>query len=581
MLRFRTCRPFHQRTPPRSLSISLPPLVLSTLLHLGPSVDTAAAGAWFTEITEETGLDFVHDSGAKGGLEMPESVSPGCAFLDYDEDGDLDLYFTNGSLEFSDPGAADGPQAPTNRLYRQDPGPRFVETTAGSGLDDRSYGMGIAVGDYDGDGRADVYVTNLGRDRLFRNRGDGTFEDVTEAAGIDVPGWSCSASFVDYDHDGDLDIFVARYVDYSPELRCTDPTGRPEYCGPLEFPPMIDVLLRNDGDGTFTDISESSGIADVAGAGLGVVCEDFDEDGRVDIYVANDAYANHLWMYQGDDTFLDDALLLGVAYNIQGMAEAGMGVLAADLDNDLDFDLFMTHLRNESNTLYVNEGPEIGFEDRTAGWGLGSPSMPTTGFGTVALDVELDGDLDLYVGNGSVNRGDPWPGVEVPTPWDRYAEPNHLYLNDGDARFTLAVEEAGTMGSRIEWTRGVAVGDVDADGDLDVLLVNGHGPARLYRNDAPRAGRWLIVRAIKAPPGGDALGAIVTVTAGGRRIMRTVRAAFSYLSSSDPRAHFGLGQVESVDEILVAWPDGTRERFPGGPPDRVVEVVHGQGTVVP
>jgi hypothetical protein len=539
------------------------------------------APPWFTEITSEVGLDFVHESGALGGLHMPEIMGAGCALWDYDGDDDLDLYFTNGSFELSDPaGRGKSADRPRDRLFRLEPDGRYTDATEGSGLGDDGYGMGIAVGDYDADGRPDLFVTNVGSDRLYRNLGGGRFADVTEAAGVAGEGWSCSAAFVDFDADADLDLFVTRYVAFDPGKTCTDASGRADYCGPKEFPPVPDVLFRNEGNGTFADVSARSGVASAAAAGLGVVCEDLDGDGSLDIYVANDAYANHLWLNQGDGTFLDDALLLGAAFNQQGMAEAGMGIVAADLDGDVDLDLFITHLRNESDTIFSWDGPDLGFTDRTAERGIVAASMPTTGFGTVALDVELDGDLDLFVANGSVNRGDPWPGTDVPSPWDRYAEPNHLWLNDG-AGFVLAGDAGGTLTARVEVSRGAAAGDVDGDGDLDLLLANVQGPARLYRNDAPRRGRWLLVRPIEPARGGIALGSTVTVRAGERRFLRAVSGGASYLSSCDPRAHFGLGPVERVDEIVVRWADGSRERFPGGAPDREVVVVRGRGESVP
>jgi len=549
---------------------------------LAPSAAFAqATPPWFTEITEESGLRFVHETGALGGLLMPEIMGAGCALLDHDGDGDLDAYFTNGSFAFSDPGGRGAASdRPRNRLFRREADGRYSDVTAEAGVGDDGYGMGVAVGDFDADGRPDLFVTNQGADRLYRNLGGGRFADVTGAAGVAGDGWSCSAAFLDFDADGDLDLFVTRYVSFDPAKECTDAAGRPEYCGPKEFPPVPDVLYRNEGGGRFTNVSAASGVAAVAAAGLGVTCEDFDGDGRLDVYVANDAYANHLWLGQGDGTFVDDALLLGAAFNQQGMAEAGMGVVAADFDGDLDLDLFMTHLRNESNTMYCWEGAALGFADCTGERGLAAGSMPTTGFGTVAFDVELDGDLDLFVANGSVNRGDPWPGAEVPSPWDRYAEPNHLWLNEG-GRFVLAGDVGGTMTARVEVTRGVAVGDVDADGDLDVLLANVQGPARLYRNDAPRRGRWLLVRPVESARGGIALGATVTVRAGGRSFLRTVASGTSYLSGSDPRVHFGLGAVDEVDEIVVRWVDGRSERFGGGAPDREVVVVRGSGEAIP
>jgi enediyne biosynthesis protein E4 len=537
----------------------------------------ASKGAWFVDVTRELGIDYVNETGARGTLEMPEIMGFGCAFLDPDDDGDADIYFTNGSRRFSGGEAPGGPIR--NRFYRNDNG-HYVDATDWSGLGDPSYGMGIAVGDWSGDGKVDVYVTNEGLDRLFRNRGDGTFEDVTEAAGVHVDGWSSSAEFADLDQDGDLDIYVARYVAHDPAKKCTDPAGRPEYCGPKEFPPVTDVLLRNNGDGTFTDVSEASGIAAEAAAGLGVTIADFDRDGRPDIYVANDAYANFLWINLGDLRFEDDALLMGAAVNVQGMTEAGMGVIAADLDDDLDLDLFMTHLRNESNTLYTFEGPDVGFEDHTAEYDLAAPSLATTGFGLVVFDVELDGDLDFAVANGSVNRGDTWPGCASPPPWDRYAEPNQLYLNQGNGHFALAPEEAGPIGT-IEVTRGLAMADIDHDGDLDLLFANTQAAPHLYRNDAPRQGHWLFVRPVKRRGGAVAIGSEVVVKAGGVSRLRLAVADYGYLSSSIPDAHFGLGNATSVDEIDVTWPDGKRERFDGGAVDRSVTLVQGEGGALP
>ncbi|MEZ5063586.1 MAG: CRTAC1 family protein [bacterium] len=517
-----------------------------------------------------SGFDFVHESGAVGSLEMPEIMGPGCAIFDADQDGDLDLYLLQGSFAYSDPGHS---PAPANVLFLRGADGRYSRAKK-SGLEDPGYGMGVAIGDVNGDDLVDVYVTNAGPDRLFLNLGGGKFRDASSEWGVGDPAWGCSVAMFDLEGDGDLDVFVSHYVKYDPAKRCTDAAGRPEYCGPKEFPPLPDLLLRNDGK-RFVDASESAGIATTAAAGLGVTCADFDGDGRRDVYVANDAYANNLWVNQGDGTLLDDALLLGAAFNVQGMAEAGMGVLTGDFDNDLDLDLFMTHLRNESNTLYAAEG--IGFEDRTAEFGLASLSLPATGFGTVTFDVELDGDLDLVVGNGAVNRGEPRKDSDQPAPWDRYAEPNHLYLmTDGKFGFASA-EVGGELTSRVEVTRGLAVGDLDDDGDLDLLLTNTSGPARIYRNDAPRGGHWLRVRPTERAAGSVAIGAIVIVRAAGRSWMRLADPAFSYLSSSDPRVHFGLGNVEAVTSIDVKWPDGTFESFPGGAVDREVALVKGTG----
>ena len=536
---------------------------------------------WLTEITSESGLDFVHESGATGALHLPEIVGGGIALWDFDNDGDLDVYLVNGNRTLPGGGCA---ESPTNRLYRQEDDGRFTDVTAESGLGDGGYGMGVAIGDIDNDGLKDVYVSNYGPDRLYRNRGDGTFEDITEAAGIDVDGWSCSVAFFDYDRDGFLDLYVTQYVAYDPRKRCFDRAGRLDYCGPMDSPPVSDVLLHNNGNPAapgFTDVSAKAGLTSTAAAGLGVVCEDLDDDGWPDVYVANDAYPNHLWLNQHDGTFRDAAVVMGAAYNLHGQPEAGMGVLAADLDNDTAPDLFVTHLRIETNTHYRNLGGGAGFADVTGETGLGASSMVFTGFGTAALDIDLDGDLDLVVASGRVNRLDPLPGASVEPPWDLLAEPNLFYLNGGRGRFELLDGPVASFCSPIEITRGLAVGDVDSDGDLDLLITNIHGPARLYRNDAPRRGHWLVVSAIDPRLRRDAIGARITVVSGGRRLVRTIASTSSYLSSCDPRAHFGLGSVDRVDRIEVRWPDGRQEQFRGTEVDRRVRLLRGAGESTP
>jgi hypothetical protein len=535
---------------------------------------------WFTDITAATGVDFVHTTGATGELHLPEIMASGAALFDADGDGDLDLYLINGAPDLGRTppagGAAAGGPVPRNRLYRQEAGGRFTDVTNASGLGDPGYGMGVAVGDIDNDGDADVYVTNLGADRLFRNRGDGTFEDATAAAGIDVGGWSSSAAFFDADRDGFLDLYVARYVAYDPAVRCYDIAGRHDYCGPTPFEGLHDVLLHNRGDGTFRDVSATAGIAAVADAGLGVVVEDFDGDGWPDVYVANDADPNQLWIHRPDGTFRDEALVRGASVSFQGMAQAGMGVLAGDLDGDLDLDLFMTHLRDETNTLYRNEG-ELGFVDATAHSGLAASSMPWTGFGTAAFDAELDGDLDLVVVNGRVYRRDVLPEALPPPPWDAFAEPNLFYLGRGDGRFDPAPEEGRQLTVPVEVSRGLAVGDLDDDGDVDLVVAQGEAPVRIYRNDAPRAGHWLRIEAVDPRLRREALGAQIVVEAGGRRWLRTVQRGASYLSSSDPRVFFGLGAAAAVETIRVRWPDGLTEVFPGGPADRGLRLERGRG----
>jgi len=539
------------------------------------------AGDWFIDITRDVGLNFTYETGATGRYHFAEIMVGGVALFDYDNDGDLDLYFTNGHRQLPKLLGAGNER---NRLFRRDPDGRYTDVTTESGLGDVGYGMGVAVGDVDNDGDLDVFVTNFGPDRLYLNRGDGRFEDVTERAGIDVNGWSSSAAFFDMDADGFLDLYVARYIEHNPLNACYDQAGRPDYCSPKSGPPVPDVLLHNNsrsGAVKFTDISDSAGISAVAAAGLGVVCDDFDDDGRIDVYVANDGYPNQLWINRGDGTFDEKAFMLGVALNMAGKAEAGMGVIAADFDNDLTVDLFMTHLREESNTLYRNLGSSLGFRDASADSGLGADSLPLTGFGTAAFDMDLDGSLDIVVVNGRVVRGELVPGASVPSFWQPYAEPNFVYLGDGKGRFSGLGSRAGRLASSIEVSRGLAVGDIDEDGDVDLVVSNLQSPARLYRNVGPRHGHWLRVGALDPDLNREAAGSRVTVTCGDRRWMRTVGGSFSYLSFSESTAHFGLGSCDRVDRIDVRWLGGPAERFPGVQADQSIVLRRGGGVPMP
>lgn len=527
----------------------------------------------FTDITQHVGLDFVYENGAKGHLWDPEVMGSGVAFFDFDNDDDLDIYLTNGNNCLGQSGVCHGL---SNQLYRNDQN-RFIDVTEHSGLGDQGYGMGVAIGDIDNDGDCDVYVTNLGPDQLYQNNGDGTFENITQSAGIHVDGWSASAAFFDYDRDGFLDLYITKYVIWKSDRKCFSRSGYRDYCGPLSFTPDHDVLLHNNGDGTFTDVSKRAGILTTPYAGMGVVCADLNEDGWVDIYVTNDSYANFLWINQKDGTFQDEAVLMGVAYNINGFPEAGMGLVVADLDQDGDDDLFMTHLRAETNTIYRNEGPSIGFMDVSGEVGLGLSSLPFTGFGTAAFDVELDGDLDIIVVNGRVFLRKPYYDAQIPEPWHRLAEPNLFYLNEGAGKFKVVEESNFSLCKPIEISRGIAIGDIDHDGDIDVLISNIQSKTRLYRNDTKRRGNWLLVRAFDPRLNRDAIGARITVVCGDQRTTKTVMRTTGYLSCSDPRAHFGLGNVEGIDYVEIRWPDGTMERYHGIVMDRIVTIQYGSG----
>jgi len=539
----------------------------------GASEESPAEEAWLVDVTRESGLAFHQTSGASGRHWMPEVMGGGVALFDAEPDGDLDLYCANGNGTLP---ATEPDPAGSNAFFRQESAGRFRDDTRAAGLVDGRYSMGIAVADVDNDGDEDLYVTHWGPNTLFRNRGDGTFEDATAAAGCAGDGWSSTAAFFDLDRDGFLDLYVTRYVD-AREKACFDNAGRPDYCGPKAFPPVSDLLFRNAG-GVFRDVSHAAGIDAVAAAGLGVVCADFDEDGWQDVYVANDAYANLLWINRRDGTLRDEALQRGIALNLSGQPQAGMGLALGDFDGDARLDLFVTHLREEANALYLGRGAQ-GFLDATGTSQLGPPSMPYTGFGVAAIDLDRDSDLDLLVANGAVFHRPAVPGVSLPAPWSEYAEPNLLQLNAGDGRYVEAAGSGGAWTREAEVSRGLAAGDVDGDGDLDLLLGNVEGPARLFRNDAPTAGNhWIALRCVHPGWKRDALGARVELVAGGRRRVQVLASSWSYCSSSPPVATFGLGAESAVSEVVVAWPDGTRERFGTLDVDRLHVLTHGTGS---
>ncbi len=530
------------------------------------SIGDPAGSLRFIEVTEAAGLEFTHEPAFEGEYRFEEIMGPGCALADFNGDDLLDIYLVNGQRERA-----------SDRLYLQSADGGFVDATTASGLSPSGYGMGCAVGDYDNDGDLDLYLTNLAADELWRNEGDATFTDVTAAAGLDNRLWSVSAGFFDYDRDGRLDLYVANYVLDPDSARCYDLAGRPDYCGPDRLPPAPDKLYRNLGGGRFRDVSAESGIAAIAGPGLGVLCADLDNDGWQDVYVANDMARNFLWINRGDGSFEETAVLAGCAFNRDGAAEAGMGIALGDVDLDGLQDLLVTHLRGETNTLYRTRGPGA-FDDATDASGLGMSSTPYTGFGTVLADFDLDGDLDAFVVNGAVKRRTLIsPHAATDEHWTRYAEPNLAYRNDGTGRFENVSATAGVICTRAEVSRGLAAGDYDNDGDLDLLMTHTGGPARLFRNDGPRVGRWLIVRAVEPAARRDAIGAVVSVTAGGRTHRRVVLAADSYASTRQPSVHFGLGDVDRIDDVTVRWPDGSSEQFAGVGLDMVIELRRSMG----
>jgi hypothetical protein len=551
--------------------------LLAGLLAAGcrPGGAGTSAGAWLQDVAAPLGIRFTHVSGGTGDLLLPEMMGGGVAVFDYDGDGDLDLYLVNGNHKLPDAGR--GGEV-GDQLFRHEADGSFRDVSAEAGLADTGYGTGVAVGDVDNDGHPDVYVANLGPDQLYRNQGDGSFENVSERFGVDVPGFSSSATFCDYDRDGYLDLYVAQYVDFDPDHHCTSVAGQPEYCGPRSFRPVHDVLLHNDAGRGFRDVSVPAGIATSAAAGLGVVCEDLDRDGWLDFYVANDSYANDLWNNRRDGTFINRAVPLGAAFDPLGQPRGGMGVVAADLDADGRQDLFVTNLRDENNAFFRNLGPS-GFADEAEAHGLGSPSLPYTGFGIAAFDLELDGDLDLAIANGRVKGYEPLPGARPPAPWNRLAEPNLLLLNDGQGHYQTAPESiCGAFCAERDISRALAHADLDDDGDEDLVVTHIEGPAQIFRNDAPRQGHWLKVRPLGGAPGRLEPGTLVTATVGTRSLVRSVSPSAGYLTASLADLHFGLGQVERVDGLAVRWPDGTVERFPVDCIDCALVLRRGEGS---
>ena len=521
---------------------------------------SGAAQPRFADVTSDSGAAFTHRTGRgsdrRPSYYMPEIMGSGVALLDQDGDGDLDLYLVQG----------DG----ADRLFEnRGPGIRFVEAPGLPSVD--AYGMGVAAGDADGDGDLDVFRTGFGRDVLLLNLGPDGFRVSDEEAWDD--GWSASATFCDYDADGRLDLFVTRYMDYDPEFSCFAATGEQDYCNPTDIPGLPDLLYRNLGDGAFVEVGSETGIAALPARGLGVVCQDFTGDGRPDFYVANDTEANHLWVNQGDGTFTEEALLLGAALSGFGRAEAGMGVEIGDLSGDGALDILLTHFADETNTVYLAE-PGIGFVDGSIDLGLGTLGLRMTGFGVALGDFDHDGILDAVIANGRVAR----PSGKSPRSpfFEQYAEPALILHGDGD-RFRDAGALSPELSETVVVGRGLAAGDLDADGDLDLVITAADGPARIFENRSSREGAWLVVEP-RLPAGTLDHGATVALeTAAGIRIARA-NPGVSYLSSGDPRAHFGIPAGTVLHRLSVRWSDGSREVFPVPALDQAVVVVRGEGS---
>jgi len=534
----------------------------------------------FREIAAEVGLEFHHFSGPSVERYMPEIMGAGVALLDYDNDGDLDVYLVQGlPLAPAKQWVFPPPPGwkPGNRLFRNllaETGRlQFEDVTEKAGVGWVGCGMGVAVGDYDNDGFQDLYVTNFGSNVLYHNNGDGTFSDVTRRAGVDDPRWSTSAAWLDYDRDGYLDLFVANYVDFTVtgHKQCFAPTGEPDYCTPKAYRAVPCRLFRNRRDGTFEDVTESSGLGSAYGPGLGVLAADLTNHGWPDIYVANDTAANCLWLNQGNGTFKEAALESGVALDANGVPKAGMGVTANDIEDRGLLDLLVTNLTREGATLFRNDGRGQ-FDDATAQFGLLESTFPFTGFGTDFLDYDNDGQLDLFISNGAVTsmgsrRGSPYP----------FAQTNLLFHQE-NRHFRDVSRIAGPAFARPAISRGAAFGDLDNDGAVDVLVTNNCGPAWLLHNEAGRKAHWLELRLDSQGASSFGIGAKVALfRAGQKTLWRRSHADGSYLSSSDIRVHFGLGAYPRVDRVLVVWPDGSEEYWSNVEPDKIQTLRKGSG----
>jgi enediyne biosynthesis protein E4 len=507
----------------------------------------------FADVTSQAGIQFQHNSGAYGGKLLPETLGSGCAFLDYDADGWQDILLIN---------AMDWPghkrQRSTLRLYHNNRNGTFADVTKGAGLDVEMYGMGVAVGDYNNDGFPDILITCVGQSRLFRNTGRGTFIDVTRASGLlGHQGFSTSALWFDYDRDGLLDLFICNYVRWSPEhdVFCSLDGQHKSYCTPEAYRGDTCWLFHNRGNGTFEDVTASSGIFDSSSKSLGVAMLDFDQDGWPDLLVANDTQPNKLYRNLGNGKFKDVAVDAGLAFSAEGKARAGMGVDVGDFENSGRPGIAITNFDNEMIGLYRSSRPGI-YDDVSVSAGLGLPTRTTLGFGCAFLDADLDGSLDLAVANGHIDdtvrniRGNAG-----------YAQPSQLFLNLGGGRFRDAAAEISGGFDQPKVGRGLACADFDRDGDVDLLLTTNNGPAYLYRNDQTAGNRSIRFRLVGTKSNRDAIGAIVRIYHNGQTQTSTVHGGSSYLSQSELPVTFGVGKRDKIDRATLEWPSGRAEEF--------------------
>lgn len=531
-------------------------ILASTLVVSCAWIDRSSQPIRFSDESKERGLTFTYLSGGTEKFRLPEIMGGGVALFDSDKDGDLDVYIVqSGSLDAE-------PEDHGNGLFINDGTAHFVRTDAGDASLNLGYGMGVAVGDFDNDSLEDLFITQVGQNVLLRNTGNNRFTDVTSEAGFRLTDWSTATAFGDFDLDGDLDLWVVNYIDWSesmePECYQVMLGGR-EYCSPTHYNlPAQDRVLRNNGNGRFSDVTSQAGVMGTRGNGLGVVISDFNDDGLIDVYVANDTSPNHLWLNQGNFQFKEVASLWNGAVDAHGVARAGMGIVATDLDDDSDQDLVIVHIETEPDYVFSNEGDY--FQDITAKVGLNTHSQRYTRFGLVVDDLDNDGWLDIFEANGAVTRN------STPMSGDKFASPNAFYKGTSGGRFELL-----EYTSDVYTSRGAAVGDLDNDGLLDMIVVDRDEPVRLLMNRSDSDGQWLMFD-VRDSLDRPALGASVSIDMGERTVTRVVQSASSYLSARDTRAHFGLGEIESVTNIRIRWPSGTEQQFSEFEANQIVRV---------
>ena len=530
------------------------------------------AGVRFVDRTDRAGIEFRHENSATDEKYLVETMGAGGGFFDYDGDGDLDIYLVNGATH---PGSAHTGAPPTNALYRNDGEGRFTDTTALAGVGDTSFGMGMAAADYDNDGDLDLYVTNFGDNVFYRNNGDGTFTDITEHAGVATGGWSTSAAFGDADGDGLLDLLVCRYVDFRLDNHkfCGNLAENiPAYCHPDVYNAEPSVLYRNQGDRTFADVTAEAGVTTPGeGKSLGVVWGDYDNDGDQDIYVANDSMRNFLFQNDGTGKFRDVTLLAGVGYSEDGQAQAGMGTDLGDYDGDGWLDIIVTNLDFEYNALYRGDASGF-FADVSYDSGLAEPSLNYVGFGAFFFDYDNDGWLDVFVATGHIIDN-----IAAFGSVSTYEEPNFLFHNNGDATFDDVSKTSGEFFQMEDVARGAAAGDVDGDGDEDVLVTRCGQTAVLLENVGGSENGWLALQLVGTESNRDGIGTRVSVHFGDRIAMKEVKAGSSYLSQSSLELTFGLGDHEVADRVEIRWPSGTIETLEAVPAGSRLTLVEGHG----